>query len=144
MVERHNWETSGSRHQLQFPKLAHSVFFGNFVGQRDVRIFAPPAARVPTNATGQIAYYRTSETIRINRVLQLGHLHHACVFLEERKRAGTIGYDLWWFEGAQARTILRRPWGWQQGRTNQHGPGRFWAILKSGPRTPAAIAGYKP
>lgn len=143
VVERHHWETSGSSHQVQFPKAAHSAFFGGFTGNRDVRVFNPPTG-APTSQTAKFSYYTASQTIRINRVLELGQIGHACVFIEEIRSRGVISYDLWWFTDPQAATILASPWPWQQGRNSQHGPGRFWAILPAGPRTMGAVRRLRP
>jgi hypothetical protein len=145
VVERHEWETSGSSHQVQFPKDAQSAFFGTFSGHRTVRIFDPPSNVAPSRtAIGLISYYSTSDTCRINKVLELGALGHASVFIEEITSHGIISYDLWWFEDPAAKLILAQPWNWQQGKSNQHGPGRYWTILAmSGPRTVAGLKAPK-
>lgn len=141
VVERHDWETSGSSHQLQFPLDAHSGFFGTFVGTRTFRIFDPASAKKPKKVVdGLISYYAQSDTYRINKVLELGDLQHAVVFIEEfHTHDGDISYDIWWFDEPDASVILAMPWQWQQAKDSQHGPGRFWTILdNSGPRAVSA------
>lgn len=136
IIERHDWETSGSSHQVQVPKAAFSEFFRGKRKKRLVRIFNNPASNVPSRVVqGLFSSYEESATHRINRVMELGNLSHACVLIEEIVNGRHISYDLWWFSDPRAANLLRNGWNWRQARSNQHGPGRHWIILDhSGPR----------
>ncbi len=138
VVERHEWETSGSGHQIQFPRRAFQRFFRTS-GTRLFQIFDPPNRRRPRRVTrAQIAGYAQSATFRLNRITEIGKTGPGYVLIEEVfvDDGGAISYDIWWFTGRAAEKIARRRWRWQQARASQHGPGRRWTILKrSGPRT---------
>lgn len=136
VVERHDWETSGSGHQIQFPRLAFQRFFGA-TGSRTFRIFNPPSLRRPRRVTrAQIAGYAKSATFRLNRITEIGKMGPGYVLIEEMiDDGGATSYDIWWFTGRAAQKIARRRWRWRRARRSQHGPGRRWTILKrSGPR----------
>jgi hypothetical protein len=136
LLERHDWETSGSQHQVQVPKAAFSSFFG---GAQTTTITAsisdPPTAASPYTQDVLLSYYLKSGTHRFNLVGEFGALGNAVIVVEETGAAGH--YNIWWFTGSDAQTVLSRPFPWQQAKSNQHGPGRFWAIIPApGPRTP--------
>jgi hypothetical protein len=137
VVERHAWETSGSGHQIQFPRAAFRQFFGA-TGFRTFRIFDPPNSRRPRRvARAQIAGYATSATYRLNRITEIGRMGPGFVLIEEVLESdGVPSYDIWWFTGPQAARIVRRRWRWNQAKGSQYGPGRRWTILqRSAPRT---------
>ncbi len=136
VVERHDWETSGSGHQIQFPRLAFQRFFGT-TGSRTFRIFSPPTRRRPGRVTrAQVAGYAQSATFRLNRITEIGKMGPGYVLIEEMiGDRGATSYDIWWFTGRAAQKIARRRWRWRRARRSQYGPGRRWTILKrSGPR----------
>lgn len=136
VVERHDWETSGSGHQIQFPKAAFRRFFRT-PGNYTFRIFNPPGRRTPTRVTtAKISQYAKSATYRLNRVLEIGRMGPGYVLIEEIaiKGDGRV-YDIWWFTGHHATKIANRRWDWHKAQDSQHGPGRHWTIRKrNGPR----------
>ena len=133
VIERHEWETSASEHQLQFPRDAFDEFFGS-TGEKEFHIFIPPNSVIPSRiADAQIAYYEDSSTYRLNKVTEIGDLEHAYVMIEEQ---GQDVYHIWWFTGENTDRIRENPWDWRQARGSQYGPGRYWCILpEAGPRT---------
>lgn len=131
LLERHEWETSGSSHQVQIPKAAFSSFFGG-VGEVNVRIWNPPTTAIPTLAVMLLSYYADSDTYRINLLTELGDLGHAVLVVEESDD-GDAAYDIWWFTGADADTVLSMPYDWSQAKASQYGPGRYWAIIEGAP-----------
>ena len=137
VVERHDWETSGSGHQIQFPRRAFQRFFGA-TGFRTFRIFDPPSARRPRRVTrAQIAGYATSATYRLNRITEIGRMGPGFVLIEEVIDEGSPvpSYNVWWFTGARASRIAQRRWNWSRAQASQYGPGRRWTILRRrGPR----------
>jgi len=138
VVERHDWETSGSGHQLQFPRSAFRQFFRT-AGFRTFRVFVPPHRARPVRiARGQIAAYAESATYRLNRILEIGSMGPGYVLIEEvpSEIAGQPPtYDIWWFVGRDADRIARRRWNWRRAKDSQYGPGRRWTILRRrGPR----------
>ncbi len=137
LLERHPWETSGSGHQVQVPKAASARFFGTAGRLRSMAdIFDPPTATNPARQQFLLSYYARSDTYRFNQILQFGHMGHAVVAIEETGEP-LIPYNIWWFLGQDAMTILGRPLAWQQAKRSQHGMGRRWTIIPSpGPRTP--------
>lgn len=138
IIERHDWETSGSGHQVQIPMDAYADFWHDFTGERTVRVFDPPNAAAPARtADALFRHYERSATNRINGVLELGDIGPGCIMIEEFVADdSSISYDLWWFEQPDADKIFARAYGWNQAKDSQHGPGRRWTILPgSGPRT---------
>jgi hypothetical protein len=138
VVERHDWETSGSGHQLQFPRAAFRRFFRT-AGFRTFRIFVPPQRTRPSRvAKGQVAAYAKSGTFRLNRITEIGSMGPGFVLIEEvmDDRSLQPSYDIWWFVGRNADKIAKRRWKWSRAKDSQHGPGRRWTILgRRGPRT---------
>jgi hypothetical protein len=137
ILERHDWETSGSSHQIQIPKAAFVAFFGGRRQVQQVRIFSNPASTTPSNQISVLfSSYTKSATQRINRVMELGLLSHACVLIEEIINDSGTSYDLWWFSDPRATALLANSWNWEQARRSQYGQGRHWIILDhSGPRS---------
>lgn len=135
VVERHAWETSGSGHQIQFPKAAFRRFFGT-PGYYRFRVFSPPSRATPTRVTtAKISGYAKSATYRLNRILEIGTMGPGYVLIEEFRETGEVTYDIWWFTGARAARIAGRRWTWRKAQDSQYGPGRRWTILpRSGPR----------
>jgi hypothetical protein len=134
LLERHDWETSGSEHQIQIPKAAFSEFFGS-VGPVNVMVYQPPNTATPVQRKILLSHYAESDTYRINWMTDLGLLGHAVVVFEETGQE--VPYNVWWFTDAEATTILARPFSWEQAKASQYGPGRFWAIVPApGPRVP--------
>lgn len=137
VVERHDWETSGSGHQLQFPRSAFRRFFRS-AGFRTFRVFVPPRRIRPTRvAKAQVAAYAKSATYRLNRITEIGSMGPGFVLIEEVLGDGSAqpSYDIWWFVGRSADRIAKRRWKWHRAKDSQYGPGRRWTILeRSGPR----------
>lgn len=136
LLERHDWETSGSQTQVQVPKAAFAEFFGR-TGTIHiiVRTFDPPTSTTFAASNATVSYYDLSDTYRFNLIEDFGALGHAVIVLETTNVPGT--FNLWWFTGTEADTVLSRPFPWQQAKSNQYGPGRFWAVLDSpAPRVP--------
>ena len=137
VVERHDWETSGSGHQLQFPRSAFRQFFRS-AGFRTFRIFVPPHRSRPVRvAKGHVAAYAKSATYRLNRILEIGSMGPGFVLIEEVPDEGSAQptYDIWWFVGKDADRIAKRRWKWRRAKDSQYGPGRRWTILaRRGPR----------
>ena len=127
LLERHEWETSGSSHQVQIPKAAFTAFFGD-TGEVNVRLWQPPEAPQPKLADMLLSYYVDSDTYRVNLLIELGDIGHAVLVIEEADD-GDAAYDIWWFTGHQADTVLALPYGWSQAKASQYGPGRFWSII---------------
>lgn len=135
LLERHDWETSGSAHQVQIPKTAFKQFFGS-PGSRDVRVWVPPTASVGQTQTILLSYYQESDTYRFNWMAEFGTLGHAILVFEETGERITP-YNLWWFTGTDVGTILGRPHPWKRAKASQYGPGRKWAVIPApAPRTP--------
>ena len=137
VVERHDWETSGSGHQLQFPRLAFRQFFRS-AGFKTFRVFVPPHRSRPVRvAKGHVAAYAQSATYRLNRILEIGSMGPGFVLIEEvpSESSAQPMYDIWWFVGKEADRIAKRRWKWRRAKDSQHGPGRRWTILaRRGPR----------
>lgn len=136
LLERHDWETSASEHQLQIPKEAFGLFFGS-PGSIDVYVCMPPNSGASQHRQLLLSYYAQSDTYRCNWLTDFGSLGHAVIIFEGKGHA-TPTYDLWWFTGSDAQTILSLPYGWSQARANQYMPqgGRKWTIISaSAPRT---------
>lgn len=135
LLERHEWETSGSQTQVQIPKGAFGAFFeADGTINITVHVFSPPTSSHPQSVDAQVSYYEDSDTYRFNMIADLGALGHAILVLEETEAAGT--YNLWWFLDADAEAMLQRPYPWQQAKGSQYGPGRHWALIDApGPKT---------
>jgi len=134
LLERHDWETSGSSHQVQIPKVAFAEFF-DMLGEIDIRIWDPPTASTWQPARMMLSYYPDSDTYRINLLTELGLIGHAVLVFERTEEDGGE-FDLWWFTGADATTALALPYAWQQAKSSQYGRGRFWTIIDgSAPRS---------
>jgi hypothetical protein len=136
VVERHDWETSGSGHQIQFPMAAFAGFF-LFPGDYLFRIFDPPASATPSRQVkARVSAYGKSSTNRLNRITEIGQISQGFVLIEEFVRKGEVQhYEIWWFTGKQAQKLFAKPWNWNQARASQYGPGRYWTILNNrGPR----------
>jgi hypothetical protein len=136
VVERHDWETSGSGHQIQFPKAAFRSFFG-IPGYYRFSIFKPPHRLSPSKVvTAKLSGYAKSATYRLNRILEIATTGPGFVLIEEAGvHGGKPAYDIWWFTGSKAASIARRRWKWRKAKDSQHGPGRRWTILRGpGPR----------
>lgn len=127
LLERHEWETSGSSHQVQIPKAAFTGFFPG-VGEVNVRLWDPPVSAHPSLAVMLLSYYADSDTYRINLLTELGVIGHAVLVVQESDD-GDAAYDIWWFTGHQADTVLAMPYDWSQAKASQYGPGRFWSII---------------
>lgn len=119
---------------MQIPKKAHKQFFRGRTGLLRVRVYNPPTTQTPLLVQLALAYYARSDTYRINRLLELGLLGHACILIQE-SISPDAHYEMWWFEDPHATRLLKRPYDWTQARSSQHGPGRFWTVLEEpGPR----------
>ncbi len=135
LLERHEWETSGSEHQIQIPKAAFERFFGA-PRSINVRVWVPPTAANYQQRSVLLSYYGQSDTYRFNWLTDFGSLGHAVVVFQETGDQATP-YDLWWFVGAGANAVLAQPQPWEQAKGSQHGEGRRWAIIDSpAPRQP--------
>ena len=138
LIERHDWETSGSGHQIQVPKAASAQFFGLPRARRRTaaNIFDPPTALASTVQPFLLSYYSHSDTYRFNRIMQFGQMRHAVIAIEETHNQ-MVPYNIWWFLGPNATAILARAFPWQQAKGNQYGSGRRWTIIQApGPRIP--------
>lgn len=136
VVERHDWETSGSGHQIQFPKAAFRQFFRT-PGSYRFRVYNPPQRKRPVRETNaKVSEYRKSATYRLNRILEIGTMKPGFVLIEKIVADdGRPTYDIWWFTGSAAKRIGTRRWNWRRAKDSQYGLGRRWTILKrSGPR----------
>jgi len=129
LLERHEWETSGSAHQIQVPKAAFEHFFGA-PRSVNVRVWVPPTAGTYQSRSVLLSYYGQSDTYRFNWLMEFGSLGHAVIVFGETGDRDSP-YDVWWFLGADANTVLSRPYPWQQAKASQYGDGRFWAIIPS-------------
>jgi hypothetical protein len=83
VVERHDWETSGCGHQIQFPKALFRQFF-HAPGNYRFRIFDPPQRKRPKRVTtAKVSQYAKSATYRLNRILEIGGMKPGFVLIEE-------------------------------------------------------------
>lgn len=140
LLERHDWETSGSSHQVQIPKAAFAEFFRS-TGPRGVVVLDPPTASSGKLGAVLLSYYPESDTYRFNWMMDFGSLGHAVLVIEETGDP-SVPYALWWFVGGDADAILARPYEWEQAKGSQHGPGRKWVVISApAPRTVEEEAG---
>lgn len=136
LIEKNNWETSATGHQLQIPKDAFASFFES-AGSIDVHVWVPPTAGTSHHQKLLLSHYSQSDTYRCNWMTQFGGLDHA-VIVFEKKSDNPRSFDLWWFTGTDADTILSHPYDWNQAKASQYMPlgGRMWAIISApAPRT---------
>lgn len=129
VIERHAWETGFKEEQLQIPKDAYDLFFGQ-PQDVDVAVYAAQGAAAPTRiAQAQVSAYTRSATYRINGIGELGGLPPVFVFLQERAvRGGASTYELWW--EADLPLVAARLRGWDKAKDSQHGRGRLWTVVR--------------
>lgn len=131
MVERHPWETGGTRQQIQIPTKAVKQFFGAGTSRIaiSIRLFVNPRQAKPTvlRHAALSKLYAKSGTRRINGLPEMGGIPGSFVLIEESGSPGQ--YDLWYLEDKAIVVAKFRSENWKQAKSSQHGRGRLWCIV---------------
>ena len=132
IVERHAWETGGTRQQLQIPAPA-CAFFGAgsdrinltlnvFVNPRQVQITVSRNAFLSQR-------YPASGVRRINGLPEMGGIPGSFIFFQKTETPND--YNLWYLEDKAIVVAFFRDSAWRQAPNSQHGRGRLWTTVDS-------------